>query len=321
MATRIDYPSELPAPQTSTVSPAEMRQLSDQTRPYQARALSVEHREFERITFPAMTRLQADRFQGWWKDELYYGGAWFNATWPLPRGMVEAVRKFVGSPRWQAVGRGYWKISAVCEVRGRSVPVFRPDTLSYAWNDLTKIGTDPESLESYWTLTNGGATATVSNGYSIISSQHGLSVGDFYAEIRLNFAAPPVDPAFIAVGLSRGTDLLPADPIDTIAILLNGDVLVTGGTVGSVSALATNSVIGIAIETATGKVWLSVNGTWILGGDPSARTGHLAAFGNDEFYLGFSATDGIGGNFAATIRAFPPFAYEQPLDFYQWWDG
>lgn len=123
MATPIDYPQSLPVPQTSVVSPAEMRQLSNERTPYEARALSNEQREFERVTFPAMNAVQAAVFQEWWKDDLIYGGAWFNAKWPLPRGFFEAQRKFVGAPRWQAVGRGYWKISALCEVRGRSLRV------------------------------------------------------------------------------------------------------------------------------------------------------------------------------------------------------
>ena len=318
MATRIDYPAELPMPQTSVVSPAEMRQLSNDQRPYSARALSLEHREFERITFPAMNAAQAERFVSWWRDDLTLGGAWFNATWPLPRGLVEGVRKFFGAPTWQAVGRGYWKISAICEVRGRSMPVYRPDTLSYGWNDLTKTGEDPETLESYWTLTNGGATATVVGGYSMIVSQHGVSVGDFYAEIRLNLSAPAVVPAFLAVGLARGD---PDDPIFTAAVTLAGDVIVEGATVGSIDPIVNNDVLGIALETATGEIWFSVNGEWILGGDPSARLSPVATLGNAEFYLGFSATEAIGGSFSATIRAFPPFAYEQPLDFYQWWDG
>jgi hypothetical protein len=114
----IVYPATLPVPQTSTVTPAERRALSDAQRPRQARALQRDRLDYERLTFPPMDADHSAIFRAWWKDTLIYGGAWFAAQWPLPRGFVTAVRKFREQPRWEFVPGGYWRVSALCEVRG-----------------------------------------------------------------------------------------------------------------------------------------------------------------------------------------------------------
>jgi hypothetical protein len=65
-----------------------------------------------------MTPAQCTIFRDWWGDVLIMGAAWFSAAWPIPRGMVTAVRKFKGAPRFTYVPGGFWRISAVCEIRG-----------------------------------------------------------------------------------------------------------------------------------------------------------------------------------------------------------
>lgn len=126
----IVYPMTLPIPQTSTVTPAERRALSDPQRPRAARAMQRDRLEFERITLPPLSETESDAFFTWWRDTLFRGGAWFAAEWPLPRGFVTAVRKFREQPRWQFVAGGDWRLSALCEVRGRGeLPLFTvPDS-------------------------------------------------------------------------------------------------------------------------------------------------------------------------------------------------
>lgn len=115
----ITYPAGLPCPQTSTVTPAERRALSDPNRPRDARALQRDRLEFERITWPPMPIEQSEELLTWWRNDLTYGGAWFTASWPLPRGEVAAVRKFREQPKWGFIAGGFWRLSALCEVRGR----------------------------------------------------------------------------------------------------------------------------------------------------------------------------------------------------------
>lgn len=119
----INYPSSLPAPKTSLISPVEGRALASEQEPLFARAISTEGRMLERITWPALNSARAEALQLWWETDLTYGGAWFNATWPLPQGLVRAVRKFIQPLRWRRIGHRHWMVEAVCEVRRLSLPV------------------------------------------------------------------------------------------------------------------------------------------------------------------------------------------------------
>lgn len=119
MMASVSYPSGLPCPQTSTVTPAERRALSNADRPREARNIQRDRLEYERLTWPPMRTEQTDILMAWWRDTLIFGGAWFESTWPLPRGLVAAVRKLREQPKWEFVAGGFWRLSALCEVRGR----------------------------------------------------------------------------------------------------------------------------------------------------------------------------------------------------------
>ncbi len=314
----INYPTSLPAPQVSVVSTAEGRQLSNDQRPLFARALSTDFIEYERIEFPALTRSQADLLNQFWETDLVYGGAWFNATWPLPRGLVEAVRKFITPLQWTYRGRGFWKITAYCEVRRRSEPVQAIAQFYSPWNDNTKTGEDNETLQSYWTLSNDGYTATASAGESNIVSLHSITSGDRYGEIRVNFESYPIGLADVVAGLSRNN---PESPRDSLAISLDGVVWLEGAFLALIDPLVDNDVVGVAVEGSTGRAWLSVNGSWILGGSPAARTDELATFGPVEFWLGFALNSAIDAPYSGTLRTFAPFSYSPPAGFSPWYEG
>lgn len=115
----LTYPSSLPCPKSSTVTPVERRALSNAARPREARALARDRLEVEKIEFPPMTPIEFATFRVWWESDLVLGGAWFAADWPLPRGIITAVRKFIGAPVWSYLPGGFWRITATCQVRGR----------------------------------------------------------------------------------------------------------------------------------------------------------------------------------------------------------
>lgn len=114
----IDYPAGLPVPQTSVISPIERRALSNEDLPREARARSRDRLQFERATW-VMTDAQANLFRSWWETDLTDGAAWFNATWPVPEGLVEKQHCFRTQPAYAFIPGGFWKISAILEVRGR----------------------------------------------------------------------------------------------------------------------------------------------------------------------------------------------------------
>jgi len=118
-----DYPTTLRVPQTENVTPFERAQFSNPDRPREARALSLDRLAIVRATWAPMSPAEAAIFEQWWRVQLYEGGAWFNATWPLPQGFVPAVFRFIEQPRWRFVPGGRWRVEAVLEQRGRGLSV------------------------------------------------------------------------------------------------------------------------------------------------------------------------------------------------------
>ena len=116
-----DYPTTLPGPSAVTAQGAERRLIADrdgvrQSRPAQLDRLAMQQLTFEFVTFP-----QCATFRTWWGTALVNGGAWFAATWPLPQGFVSGVRRFASVPQWDYIAAIGWRVTAVCEVRGRGV--------------------------------------------------------------------------------------------------------------------------------------------------------------------------------------------------------
>lgn len=118
---QIEYPPGMPCPRTSTVTPAERRLISEGY-PRQLRTIEHDERQQQTLTW-TLTADQSRRFKAWWISTLVYGGAWFSAPahWPTPQGLVVKVRRFIGAPSWQYIGKGLWNVSAECEVRGESL--------------------------------------------------------------------------------------------------------------------------------------------------------------------------------------------------------
>ena len=117
------YPAALPAPQQITSAPASRTLLGTDEYPRTARALQLDESATEQISWPPMTEGEYSAFRTWWETDLVYGGAWFAATWPSPRGQIQLARRFFAAPDWQFIAGpegGYWAVSATCEVSGRN---------------------------------------------------------------------------------------------------------------------------------------------------------------------------------------------------------
>jgi hypothetical protein len=89
-----------------------------------------------------------------------------------------------------------------------------------------------------------------------------------------------------------------------------------GAAVGSLPAITQNDIIGVAIDMDNGKLYFSLNGTFINSGDPVAGTGFVASGLNGETI--FPAISHLGSNngysFTANFGA-RPFAYTPPTGF------
>jgi len=115
----IIVPAGLPMPAVATLTPTERRLLTSLPGPRRAHVQQRDFNATQRIEWAVLSRAQMSLLATWWHDDLLEGGAWFAATWPLPEGLVVGVRKFLAEPAKTYLGAGKWRVSALCEVRGR----------------------------------------------------------------------------------------------------------------------------------------------------------------------------------------------------------
>lgn len=116
------YPPSLPCPKAAPFVPADRVRRSDLPGLMQFSGNGRDFRGSQEVTF-TLSALEAETFHEWWRDTLSRGGYWFSTTnWPLPPGWsTVAVRRFTNTPKWSAIGKGYWSVTAQTEVRGASL--------------------------------------------------------------------------------------------------------------------------------------------------------------------------------------------------------
>lgn len=93
-----------------------------------------------------------------------------------------------------------------------------------------------------------------------------------------------------------------------------GQLNVNGVTAAVAYGAAPGDIVGIAYDAATRKLWLSLNGSWVDGGDPAAGAGELgiAAAGTYFFFSGGYTCTSADANpvfriyAAAANQSYPP---------------
>ena len=117
----IEYPAAyLPSPASAPLQWAERRGLSTTPGPRQSRILYTDQHGTQSLEFILRSAAQVQRWVDWVRDDLVDGAAWFAASWAQPQGGV-GVRRFIGTPSFPEYLPviNAWRVSAVCEVRGR----------------------------------------------------------------------------------------------------------------------------------------------------------------------------------------------------------
>jgi hypothetical protein len=136
----IVYPAGLPCPAMASMQAAERRLLSSLAGARQSRSFSRDRLARQQVEF-TFTHEALAVFVDWVKDDLSNAAAWFSADWPMPQGGT-GVFRFIGTPSFPVYLHGVgWKVSAVCQVRGRGEsPLFIPSNceLSIAAAELAK---------------------------------------------------------------------------------------------------------------------------------------------------------------------------------------
>jgi hypothetical protein len=231
---------------------------------------------------------------------------------------------------WTATdGFNYMRLDAVV-VDGTTLidPVVGPDDSNEAATNFNPFNTDintvrgQESGYATWNLLNGPSNVTYSDG-NLFGSQSGTDTkpitatlaspsGKYYCEIIW------VSGSYFRAGI-QNVDVLSSDfggDANGIRWTNAGDVAGGGGTIydSTVSTYAVHDVLGIAWDNDNGRFYVSKNGVWQGGYDPSHSTTPLASY---TAGLPFTAACTTGTN-AITFKANfgqKPFKFSPPDGF------
>ncbi len=310
----LDFPTSLPCPQTELVTPFDRAQRSDDRRPRDARALSLDRLAVVRASWPPLAPADAATLYSFWETDLLDGGAWFNATWPLPQGRVPAVFKFISQPRFRFVPGGRWRVDAVLEQRGRGQSVIggpAPIVPSNPWNSANEIGTAVFTNADFTVeLQSPGLVA------SIEAAEGSLGNGKYYAELLPVFDFFEGGVTRVQVGVSRQN---PGSAADGAAYDLGGEIVVDGIAITTLAAINSGDVIMIALDAFAGFVYFGKNGTWLDGADPALGINPITlSVAPADYWLSFYC-DNNELAYTCSIRTGADlFSYSIPSGFTAW---
>ena len=171
---------------------------------------------------------------------------------------------------------------------------------------------NPLTIGANQTLSGGDLTVTVNSSVQqTASSDVGVTSGKFYSEMTINSGAGAMvgvtnDPAAIVGGHVGATS-------SGWGFNWNGDLYHSGGIVGSLPiSYGQASVVGVALDMDSGRVWFSVDGVW--DGDPAAGTGEAFSSLTGTVYKSAMPENTAGSNITANFGA-SPLLYPAPAGF------
>ena len=130
----LDYPPNLPNPTRALHSPKRRVSESDIPGPASYSRREADYAGTMDVEF-FMNSVEAALFYSWWKDDLVYGGCWFNCSWPAMR-PGRLVCQFKTEPVITHVFNGAYRYSAQVQVRGASEVVESFDPL---WGNVVLL--------------------------------------------------------------------------------------------------------------------------------------------------------------------------------------
>jgi hypothetical protein len=179
------------------------------------------------------------------------------------------------------------------------------------------------ALDTANTLSNGNLQLNnPSTGFKGTRGTVGMSSGKWYFETTFTAIASPTNTApalykpnstLNTGGGSYGNNYISIVeyPANTLNITLDGWSTTAYSQAGSLPA---GTIVGIAFDADSGKIWFSTNGTWLNSGNPAAGTGAVySSIPAGTYFFGgyaYSTSDQLDFNFGARS-----FAYTAPSGF------
>jgi hypothetical protein len=129
---------------------------------------------------------------------------------------------------------------------------------------------NPLAKNSNTTLSNGNLDVSSTAVYTTLSTIAFPSTGKFYAEFTINGTASGYP--FVGIGGFNDTAIYSNANPNTGAFYAQGGYVTGSVSVSSLTALYAGDIIGVAYDASNGKVWFSINGTYVSSGDPANGT-------------------------------------------------
>tara|TARA_B000000565_G_scaffold233324_1_gene193076 strand:+ start:3952 stop:7731 length:3780 start_codon:yes stop_codon:yes gene_type:complete len=175
---------------------------------------------------------------------------------------------------------------------------------------------NPLNSTASTTLSNGNLAMNAGGGWGSCMSTVGFTGGKFYYETTVNASN------YSYIGVSLATHLPNRYPSQdgSWALLNNGYCYYdqTGSnaiTVNTGTSVPAGAVVGTAIDADNGKIWWSVNGSWIGSGSPNPATGADAIFTNIPTDQTLVACLDVYSNSATVNFGQLSFSYAAPAGF------
>lgn len=170
-----------------------------------------------------------------------------------------------------------------------------------------------------WTLSNGNLTATSNTGS--LSNSQGFTqriprIGKYYAEFTLSNIDIGIN-GFLWIQVKNYLNTIIGYSAAYSGANGWGSYGYYNGSSGTGTASISNGgVIMIAVDGATGKVWMGQNGTWFNSGNPASGTGqigtHTFQTTTDELYFSIGARNGSTAQILDINFGQRPFNYTAP---------
>jgi len=126
---------------------------------------------------------------------------------------------------------------------------------------------NPLAKNSNTTLSNGNLDVSSTAVYTTLSTIAFPSTGKFYAEFTINGTSSGYP--FVGIGGFNDTAIFSNANPNTGAFYAQGGYVTGSVSVSSLTALSAGDIVGVAYDTSNGKVWFSINGTYVSSGDPA----------------------------------------------------
>ena len=147
------------------------------------------------------------------------------------------------------------------------------DTPTNNFATMNPLVPSPSVTWANGNLDLGGSSSTQYNQTN--TSTFGVTSGKWYAEVKVTYSTNNVYVGICPIS-AKSNENMTGSVTDAAVLRMSNETYIEGTEASSGTSISSGNIIGIALDMDNQKVWFSVQGTYILSGNPS--TGANATF-------------------------------------------